>query len=215
MTQYDSFDFDEKMSLFESIPIDKNPYIWNMAYDEDEEIRLFLSIELANYKSAESEQLLLQLISDQSDIVRANACDSIYWSESVDVLDTLFEKAKNDVYLVRGYAVLSIADISINSKSDFSTEKLSMLYPKEKSIWVRMCYFQSFYRLGNENYLTDLISSLDSKKYNYRIAAVNFLSDIVNESNKSIIMKSFEQRLNIEKNKAVIQLITQRIKEIG
>ena len=56
MTQYDSFDFDEKMSLFESIPIDKNPYIWNMAYDEDEEIRLFLSIELANYKSAESEQ---------------------------------------------------------------------------------------------------------------------------------------------------------------
>ena len=36
MTQYDSFDFDEKMSLFESIPIDKNPYIWNMAYDEDE-----------------------------------------------------------------------------------------------------------------------------------------------------------------------------------
>ena len=146
MTQYDSFDFDEKMSLFESIPIDKNPYIWNMAYDEDEEIRLFLSIELANYKSAESEQLLLQLISDQSDIVRANACDSIYWSESVDVLDTLFEKAKNDVYLVRGYAVLSIADISINSKSDFSTEKLSMLYPKEKSIWVRMCYFQSFYR---------------------------------------------------------------------
>lgn len=196
MTQYDSFDFDEKMSLFESIPIDKNPYIWNMAYDEDEEIRLFLSIELANYKSAESEQLLLQLISDQSDIVRANACDSIYWSESVDVLDTLFEKAKNDVYLVRGYAVLSIADISINSKSDFSTEKLSMLYP-------------------NENYLTDLISSLDSKKYNYRIAAVNFLSDIVNESNRSIIMKSFEQRLNIEKNKAVIQLITQRIKEIG
>ena len=90
-----------------------------------------------------------------------------------------------------------------------------MLYSKEKSIWVRMCYFQSFYRLGNENYLTDLISSLDSKKYNYRIAAVNFLSDIVNESNRSIIMKSFEQRLNIEKNKAVIQLITQRIKEIG
>ena len=101
MTQYDSFDFDEKMSLFESIPIDKNPYIWNMAYDEDEEIRLFLSIELANYKSAESEQLLLQLISDQSDIVRANACDSIYWSESVDVLDTLFEKAKKAIRNMR------------------------------------------------------------------------------------------------------------------
>ena len=50
MTQYDSFDFDEKMSLFESIPIDKNPYIWNMAYDEDEEIRLFLSIELGIIK---------------------------------------------------------------------------------------------------------------------------------------------------------------------
>ena len=98
MTQYDSFDFDEKMSLFESIPIDKNPYIWNMAYDEDEEIRLFLSIELANYKSAESEQLLLQLISDQSDIVRANACDSIYWSEfwihylrKLKMMYTLFE----------------------------------------------------------------------------------------------------------------------------
>ena len=67
--------------------------------------------------------------------------------------------------------MLSIADISINSKSDFSTEKLSMLYSKEKSIWVRMCYFQSFYRLGNENYLTDLISSLDSKKYNDRLSS--------------------------------------------
>lgn len=77
-----------------------------------------------------------------------------------------------------------------------------------------MCYYQSFYRLGLEKYLDLLISSLCSKKYNYRIAAVNFLFDIVNEPNKSKILRVLKQHLITEKCETIIQLVKEKVTRI-
>ncbi len=214
MTKYNSLSYDEKIDFFEGIVFDENPYLWDMANDADEDVRLYLAEKLASYKNAKSEQLLLHLISDQSDIIRANACDSIYWSASTEVLNLLLVKAKNDRYLVRGYAILSIADILPNLNDDSYMKDLNELYLKEKSLWTRMCYYQSFYRLGLEKYLDLLISSLCAKKYNYRIAAVNFLFDIVNETNKSRILRALKQHLITEKCETIIQLTKEKIAKI-
>ena len=214
MKKYNSLSYDEKIDFFEGIAFDENPYLWDMANDADEDVRLYLAEKLANYKNVKSEQLLLHLISDQSDIIRANASDSIYWSESTEVLNLLLVKAKNDMYLVRGYAILSIADILSNLNDDSYMKDLNELYLKEKSLWTRMCYYQSFYRLGLEKYLDLLISSLCSKKYNYRIAAVNFLFDIVNETNKSKILRALNQHLITEKCETIIQLVKEKITKV-
>lgn len=214
MTQYNSLSFDEKIDFFENIAFDENPYLWDMANDVDEDIRLYLAVKLVNYEDTKSEQLLLHLISDRSDIVRANACDSIYWSKSTEVLDLLLMRAKDDIYLVRGYAILSIADILLSLNDKSYIRDLNELYSKEKSLWTRICYYQSFYRLGLEKYLDLLISSLCAKKYNYRIAAINFLFDIVNETNKQNILEALNQHLITEKCETIIQLIKKRASEI-
>ncbi len=214
MTHYNSLSFDEKINLFESMAFDKNPYLWDMANDVDEDVRLYLAVELVNYEDQKSEQLLLHLISDQSDIVRANACDSIYWSKSTEVLNLLLMRAKDDMYLVRGYAILSIADILLNVNDKSYISDLNKLYSKEKSSWTRMCYYQSFYKLGFEEYIDLLISTLKAKKYNYRISAINFLFDIVNEKNKNKIVEALKLCEVTEKCDVIIQMINKKITEI-
>lgn len=214
MMQYNSLSFDEKIDFFENMAFDKNPYLWDMVDDADEDVRLYLAVKLADYENHKSEQLLLHMISDQSDIVRANACDSIYWSKSMEVLNFLLMRAKNDMYLVRGYAVLSITDIMLNLNNKSYMRDLNELYSKEKSLWTRMCYYQSFYRLGLEKYLDVLILSLCTKKYNYRIAAINFIFDIVNKTNKHKILEALNQHLINEKCKTIIQLIEKKVIEI-
>lgn len=214
MKQYNLLSFEEKIDLFETTMLDKNPHLLDMANDIDEDIRIYLASELVNYQSKKSEQLLVKMTSDPSYRVRINACDSLCWCKSTDVLELLFAKAQNDMYLVRGYAVLSISDILIDLYDEIYIEKLKSIYKKEKSAWTRLCYHQALYKLGFQEYLPLLILALKSKRYNYRIAAINMLYEIADKNNKYAIESAFKCCISTEKCISVLKSLKEKIKKL-
>ena len=86
--------------------------------DSDEEKKILISQILAKDNTTRSENILLGLINDKSELVRANACDSLYNNISNNVVEELLVKANNDTSLVKYYAILSLGDIvEINTEN--------------------------------------------------------------------------------------------------
>ena len=65
---------------------------------------------LARHPAAGSERVLLKMLSDPAALVRASAAEALSFGRSKEVLDALFKAMADRSRLVRGYAVLSIAD---------------------------------------------------------------------------------------------------------
>ena len=70
-------------------------------------MKILISQILAKDNTTRSENILLGLINDKSELVRANACDSLYNNISNNVVEELLVKANNDTSLVKYYAILS------------------------------------------------------------------------------------------------------------
>ena len=64
--------------------------------DSDEGQKTFISQILAKDNTTRSENILLGLINDKSELVRENACESLYNNISNNVVEELLIKANND-----------------------------------------------------------------------------------------------------------------------
>jgi HEAT repeat protein len=169
-----------------------------------------------NYSKKEI-KTLKELSNDMDEIVRVNACESLSNNISIDVLNLLKEKAcKDNSSLVRGYSAISIANIA-RRKNDAKIELIKLLKSrlnKEKIIWVKINIYCALYLLGEEKYLYLIIKELNNRLYRNRCAAVNLLAYIISNENKRIIIKSLDERLNIETTIAVRSSINNVLKEI-
>lgn len=157
-----------------------------------------------------SESILLKLLNDTDEIVRVNACDSLCYCISDKVIEALKIKAKNDTYLVRGYAVMSLGDIALSvgpPKNDEIHSYLLKVFLKEKSIWVKIHYYYVLYTLGDLYYLQDLLQQLHNIQYRIRIITIRSLEKIIAEDNKEEILFHLKKRMDIEKSSAVLQNI--------
>lgn len=203
MKPYEQMSKEEKLILLEQETPDDG-ILSVMARDFDEDVRLFLAEYLCDVHTDLSEQLLLHLMEDSAVQIRIAACDSACWCRSETIFLKLIKKSICDSFLVRGYAVLSAADVlrnrNVQTELRRGMEILLRNCCKEKSIWVRMCYAQSLYRLGDSDALCKLISYLNAKRYNYRCCAVNLLMDIVSENNCGIILQALEKQKETESN---------------
>ncbi len=204
MKPYEQMSKKEKLILLEQESLDAE-ILYGMAHDFHEDIRFFVTEYLGNVHTSISEQLLLLLMDDPDEQVRVEACDSVCWCDSETVLEKLMEKSICDTFLVRGYSVLSAADVLMNRNVQIEMHKtieiLKQNLCREKSVWVRMCYEQALYRLGNSQSLYKLFSYLSTKRYNYRCCAINLLMDIVSEKNSTVIMQTLENQKKAESNK--------------
>ncbi|MBQ8514070.1 MAG: HEAT repeat domain-containing protein [Ruminococcus sp.] len=189
MKEYAMMSREEKWTCLEQ-EILTPEQIHGMARDADEDMRLFLAEALCNVHTSASEQGLLHLMDDPVMQIRAAACDSACWCSTETVLEKLLEKSLRDAWLVRGYAVLSAADVLLNMdmvQQQKGLVQLQRIDSREKSVWVKLCCAQALYRLGDEKTLYRLISGLSLRRYNYRCCAVNLLMDIASESNRRVI----------------------------
>ena len=134
---------------------------------------------LARHPAAGSERVLLKMLSDPAALVRASAAEALSFGRSKEVLDALLKASADRSRLVRGYAVLSIADGQKNiGKSHRATlDRLRARYEKERSPWVRSAYGYAFLTLDEKEGLSLLTAGLTARRYDERCFAANLLAD--------------------------------------
>ena len=153
--------------------------------DSDEEKKILISQILAKDNTTRSENILLGLINDKSELVRANACDSLYNNISNNVVEELLVKANNDTSLVKYYAILSFGDIvEINTENKQKViGNLRNLRKNNKDISVNISISKVLYQLGNKAELNILLNYLDDSNYQNRCATLNCISEIISSNN--------------------------------
>ena len=151
--------------------------------DKNSEIRILLAQTFVCLPVDIAEPILLSMIDDEDKLVRVNVCDSLCIGKSHDTIQRLQQKTVKDSYLVRGYAILSLADIAKNNPV-FCDEILSFLtraYRMERSGWVKDSYYYAFCLLGKKDYITHLCAELKHRFYQRRCAAANLIGDLIQE----------------------------------
>lgn len=172
--------------------------------DRESDIRYLVADVLCGDTSPDSEQILCRLLNDSDEVVRANACDSLYRSCSAHVLERLKELAVSDSYLVRGYAVASIGNIMTTlSNPDNCLTFLKAAYTHEASAWVKLDYCEIFYCLGDEASLTPILKALEKKNYKIRCKAINILKNLINDNNQEQIVSRLVSLYKSDTSEAV------------
>lgn len=173
--------------------------------------------ELAKDTTNNAEKILLDLINDASELVRANACDSLYNNTSTRVVKALIKKLNNDTDLVKYYCVLSLGDIAKNSfeNRNVIVNNLYALKELNKNTKVNIAILKVLYELGNEEQLDVLLEYLKNSDYQNRCVTLNCISEIINRDNSSKIISFLNKTLKIEKTTAVKESIKYIIKNIN
>ena len=185
----------------------------------DRDIRYKTAEALALSETDRATKILLRLLEDKDELVRACACDSLCTSRSADTIAALKLHATGDVRMVRGYAILSIADIAAGTGADkaefigFFENSLN----EEGDDWVKTAYYRALYMMGKHDALSDLVVMLNHDNDQIRCAAANMIADIASEDNIKAIIPVLLWRLKEERkeNVAAVAAIKKALKDIG
>ena len=172
------------------------------SFHEESEIRSRVAeILVLAAPSIIAQRILLRLCEDDNELVRVNACDSLSCYSSKTVIETLINVFSNiqESELVRWYSLMSIIDIV---EEDYAlvgnTELLCKSAMLESSVRIRGAGYMGLYILGDKSKLTPLVSLLSSNRYEDRCAIVCMLENIVDNSNKSMILNTVKKQLERE-----------------
>jgi len=176
-----------------------------LARDANEEIRLRVAQVLVFAPVNDAERILLEMTNDTNELVRINVCDSLCCGSSQEVLRMLFAKALNDTYLVRSYAVLSIADVTKNGGLDVEHTRKFLEHgmKKERSCHVKISYCYALCVIGYPQYARDIFEQLNHRSYQIRCFSANIIHQLVEVIDSSAARNSLETRLLVEKANSV------------
>lgn len=182
--------------------------------NSDEEQKIFISQILVKDTTLKSEKILLNLINDKSELVRANACDSLYNNISTNVIKELMSKLDNDTNMVKYYAIQSLGDIvKIDTGNRQKViEKLKKLRENNKDVSVNISISKVLYQLGDKKELNILLKYLDDSNYQNRCATLNCISEIIGTNNLKKIIPILKEKIKTEDSLAVKKNIENIIK---
>ena len=196
-----------------------------LAKDKDDEIRGYIASVLILSNSIYSEKILKNLMNDKDELVRANACDSLGSFSSAELINLMKDHIQKDKSsLVRGYAALSLVDISqkLADRTHNVRIYLDKFYRKEKVKWVKYNYSKALYLLSNDfEYYELLVSGIDDIRYRNRCLVANLLGSLVVDkvvslSDINMLYSKLGTRLKVERTIAArnsFMLLREKITE--
>ncbi len=154
--------------------------ISELSKDESTDIRLDVGEMLSSFPCQMSENILLSMINDSEYLVRTTVIDSLSFSKSETVLNVLRDSLKDNRFLVRGYAALSLGDVQNNIGTDFdeTIEILKRSFKRERGEWCKIAIAGSLFLLGEDSFLEVLINNINNRFYKNRLFALNSIIDI-------------------------------------
>ena len=180
------------------------------SFDDDINIKLEVAIILIDFNEERGEDILRRLSRDKNSLVRTYSCESLGFSKSISTYELLKKIILTDKNgMVRGYAILSLFDISERLKlnSDLK-EFLINIEKKEKVVFTKINIYKVLYQLtNNKKYLHLLILYLDTNKYQNRCVVVHCFAEIINNKNRDLIISALKNQNIKEKSFAVTSTI--------
>ena len=174
--------------------------------DYNVEIRSIIPPILVKFVSDESKDILLTLARDIDPLVRTEAYDSLsvflYYSVEIFLFQAIYNEPDE---LARSYAILSWADVVLGLKH-VTAENIFYLQNRrdlDKSDDCKLSYCYGLYLFGQKNMLTEILCFLNKEDYHLRCAALNLLSELVNQENKELIRDAVMNLLTTENAVAV------------
>jgi len=152
-----------------------------LATGEDERLRSGVAEMLVVSASERAERLLVKLLEDEAELVRANACESLGNSRSPEVLRLLQIKLLRDKSsLVRGCA--ASAAVNIARSADALADELQMVMKqalaREKVLWVKVHLYRGLYLLGERACLQAIREQLNSRSFRVRSLAGKIVQEL-------------------------------------
>ena len=173
----------------------------------DSSIRFRVAEILVSFPSLQTDYILASLLNDKDELVRVTACDSLCISESKEIKNLLKTKAIMDSPLVKRYAILSLADITMNLKDEMIHEEIAEFIKnflsKEEISEIRLSGYHSLCVLGLSEYYSKILEFLDDPTYQNRCAAINSIKELISDENKKQTIDRLKKRAKIEKIRAV------------
>lgn len=173
--KYENFKY-KKLKLMEtrkkSLSLDDVSVLVSFAKSKNEFIRSWAAELLVNRYTEQSEEILYRMTYDRCDIVRINAVDSLCIGKQLKSLQRLESLFEDDDYLIRGYAVLSHFDVTVNiygenyNVDNRYIDLMESLLASDTSAWVKVCIFNNLYLCGCEPVLDKIADILDKAAEN-------------------------------------------------
>lgn len=174
-----------------------------LSVDDSTEVRLNVAETLAVVSFEKSEDILVNMLEDKSDMVISEVCNTLRRSKNKDILDILFSKFESGSHIVKGYALLAAVDISVNSGIG-SDEKLKALLDKGLSdyhAWVKIAALRCAVYLGQHEYEENLVEYLFDKYYGSRIFALSLIEELCEKkkfNDLSLLVRRLNERIKTE-----------------
>ena len=168
--KYETFRYKKLESIEahkESLSLEDVRVLVSFAKSKNELIRSWVAELLVNRYTEQSEEILYRMTYDRYDIVRLNAVDSLCIGKQLKSLQRLEYLFDDSDYLIRGYAVLSHFDVTVNiygenyNVDNRYIDLMKGLLASEESVWVRVCIFNNLYLCGCEPGLDKIADILD------------------------------------------------------
>lgn len=190
---------------------DMDTVLW-LSRSTDPELRMRTAELLGQCPFSAAEPILLTLSSDTNMLVRTAACDSLSGYSGAAVCARLMQVASDDpVYLVRGYAILSLGDTTAPDRQQQTRVFLTTRYRREKSVWGKIACASSLYRLGCRDYLPYILQQIDNRDYRIRCLVLHVLQEIADPDMAREIAAVLENRWRVERAESVRRLLKERI----
>lgn len=186
-------------------------YLIQYSTCDDSEVRSYIAEILVAFDCEKAEKTLLTMCTDEDELVRINACDSLSVYSSKEVYLKLLDVFKNDMsLLVKNYALLSIIDVMQSINIDKLEVKILFYDCLEKyDDQIKVTAYKGLYILYNENCLDEILKMLAHSEYAIRCNVINVLYDIITPFNEEKIISTLIKCKETEKSEAVLAEINE------
>ena len=198
--KYETFKYRKLESIEaykESLSLEDVSILISFARSKNELIRSWAAELLVNRYTEQSEEILYHMTYDRCDIVRINAVDSLCIGKQLKSLQRLESLFEDDDYLIRGYAVLSHFDVTVNiygenyNVDNRYIDLMESLLASDTPAWVKVCIFNNLYLCGCEPVLDKIADILDKAAENSDFEVVwcvlHTLDELVDGDNEVFI----------------------------
>ncbi len=158
-----------------------------------------------------------ELFYDRNYLVRCEAYDAFYNSNSVSTMEPLLNRLQTERSQCARMHICSTINsiIKQNDISDDIKKRLLKLYMEEKSPKVLIAYYGTMYLLSKDvKYIEKALAALDDEDYHIRCNVVNILYDVIDNDNKKMIFDAYNKRLVHESSIAVKTLLEESLETI-